>query len=120
MPDLTDGDYNKRVDEFDDDTVRFYESVKPDGYFYELYVLVDGLKSRIIVTKDGVSVDFKESGETIHTNINPNRVFKNKVRLDWDDLLKIINFLEVTEIEGKKYSKKEMDDSYREYLEKGN
>ena len=34
-------DYQGRNDGYDNNTVRFYESIDDDGYFYECYVLID-------------------------------------------------------------------------------
>jgi hypothetical protein len=112
-------DFEGRDDEYDDDTIRYWESHEDGEYYYELYVLVDGRVARIVVTNFGVSVDFKDEegqpSESIHTNIVPNRLFGETEKLSWNQLLKIVSILESIGIEGTKYSKKEMDEMYEKW-----
>lgn len=107
-------DHNNRDDSYDEKTVRYYESIDKEGYFYEMYVLVDGKKAAVIVTDEGVSVDFT-SGVCVHTNIVPNRLFPGKKMLEWSKLHKILKILESTEMEGKVFSAKQMKDRYKKW-----
>jgi hypothetical protein len=117
-------DYKGRKDEWtgtpdDRTTVRYYESIDEEGYFYELYVMIDGVKSAIIITNDGVSIDFRGGpnvGGTIHTNIVPRRLFEGEKELTWDKLEKIIRIIEVTDGEGRSYTAAEMEGQYQQYL----
>jgi len=105
-------------DGYDNETIRYYESLDDKGYFYELYVLIDGNYSAIIITEGGVSVEFREgpkSGASIHTNIIPENLFPNSKSLEWDQLCKIIKILEVSDLEGRFFSKKHMDDLFEEW-----
>lgn len=99
-------DFEGRDDEFDDDTVRYYERID-DDYFYELYVLIDGEKATISITEDGVSVD--QNGECTHTNIIPRSIFGEKESLSWPKLRHILRIVEKTGLEGKTYTAEEMD-----------
>ncbi len=111
-------DHKDRNDGYDKNTVRFYESLDKDGYFYELYVLIDDRKARIIVVNEGVWVDFLE-GDSIHTNITPDRLFQNKKLLFWEQLLHIIKILEKTALEGKSYTANEMTELYEKWQSLG-
>jgi hypothetical protein len=103
-------DYKGRDDEYDDNTVRYYESINKKGYFYELYVMIDDVKAKIIITNGGVSIDFVD-GRCVHTNIIPERLFKEN-ELTWPKLRKIIRIIENTEAEGMVYSQEEMREKY--------
>jgi hypothetical protein len=103
-------DYKGRDDEYDDDTVRYYEEVRENNYFYELYVMIDGIKSKIVVTKHGVIINSID-GSSIHTNIVPESLFKAN-SLTWPNLLKIICIIEDIGAEGKRLSSKEMRNNY--------
>jgi len=105
-------------DGYDDKTIRYYEEIDEDGYFYELYVLLDGVKAAIIILDEGVSVDFY-SGECNCTNIVPNRLFPNCKSLVWDQLYQIVKTLAKTGIEGRAYSKDEMEASYQKWKSLG-
>src|ERR1022692_743204 len=107
-------DYKDKNDDYDKDTVRYYTKLYEDGYFYELYMLYNGKKVAIIVTECGVSVDFRKSGKSIHTNIRPDKLFPGKSKLEWDDLHDIIDILEATDLEGKESSAKEMKKLHKE------
>ncbi len=105
-------------DGYDDKTIRYYEEIDETGYFYELYVRIDGQIARIIVLDEGVEVDF-DSGECTYTNITPNRLFPNCKSLCWDQLYKIVKTLEKIGIEGKTYSANEMDASLEKWKSLG-
>jgi len=109
-------DYVGRNDGYDDETFRFYESVDADGYFYEVYVLIDKEKAAIAITDNGVSVDFM-SGSSIHTNIVPNKMFQGQKFLSWNQIAKILTVLENTDLEGVTYSKEQMESSFQEWKE---
>ncbi len=120
-------DYKGRDDEWtggseDKYTVRYYESIDSEGYFYELYVNVDGIKSAIIITDDGVSIDYRAGsccGSSVHTNLVPRRLFGEKKELTWPYLKRIIRILESTDGEGRFYTKEEMRAQYQEWLDLG-
>jgi hypothetical protein len=105
-------DCEGRDDGYDNETFRYYENLSEDGYFYEVYILVGEKKAAVVVTEDGVSVDFLESGKTIHTNIVPKAVFSGHERLTWRQIAHILVVLSNTELEGRSYSKEEMDSLY--------
>lgn len=104
--------------DFDENTIGFYENIDDEGYFYELYVLIDDKKAAIIITDDGISIDFVD-GSCIHTNIVPNRLFPNMKSLPWKCLRKIIKILEDTGMEGKHYSAKEEEELYQKWVDLG-
>ena len=101
-----------RDDEYDNDTIRWYEENNKHGYFHELYVLIDDVKAAIVITNYGVSVNYL-TRESIHTNIIPERLFEGKKKLSWREVAKIVDILEKTGIEGKFYSKEEMESEYK-------
>lgn len=111
-------DYKGRNDGYDNHTVRFYESLDDDSYFYELYVLIDGKKAAIIITDDGVSVDMI-TGESIHTNIVPERLYGKRKSLQWKHLSKILELVEGSEAEGRVFSKQEMEALYEQWKSLG-
>jgi len=112
-------DFEGRDDEYDDETIRYYESLSSDdGYFYEVYVLIDGVTAAIIITDDGVSVDFKDSGESIHTNIVPKFLFGEQHSLTFAKIARIITILESTGTEGRKFSVLEMNSLYEQWKDK--
>lgn len=100
-------DWQDRDDEYTDTpdnetTVRYYANEEDaDGYFYEMYVRVNGDQAAIIVTPNGVSIDFRESGESIHTNLVPTRMFPEHATLEWDQLNQILMVLRRTGIDGR-------------------
>lgn len=120
-------DYEGRNDEWtggpdDKLTVRYYEKVYEDGYFYELYVMIDGVKSAIIITEGGVSIEWRSGPNcdaTIHTNIVPKQLFEGLERLTWPHLLKIIKIVESTGGEGLSYSREEMKELYERWKQLG-
>lgn len=120
-------DHEGRDDEYSKgphhkNTVRYWESIDEDGYFYELYVMIDGVKSAIIVTDDGVHIDWRAGrncGGTVHTNIVPRRLFGERKELDWSRLARILKILESTGGEGKSYTPKEMQEEFAEWQRLG-
>ncbi len=108
-------DFEGRNDGYDDDTIRYYESIDDDGYFYECYVLVNDKKSRIVITDEGVSIDFKESGETLCTDIVPKDLFPDHTSLNWNQICKILIILKNERCISEMKSKKFMDDNYEEW-----
>lgn len=110
-------DYEGRNDGYDKKTVRYFGKASSKGYFYELYVLVDGVKSAIIIDNYGVSVDFI-TGESIHTNIIPHKLFPGRQSLTWKHLRQIVNVLEGTSCEGKVYSRQQMETFYKEWKQR--
>ncbi len=78
---------------YDDDTIRFWESIGDDGYFYELYVLIDGVRGAIHITDCGVDVNFR-SGGGFWTNIEPELIFGKCKSLTWEQIFFIIFILE--------------------------
>jgi len=107
-------------DEYDDETYRYWESPdRNEGYFYEIYILADGEEARVVITDYGVSVDFRVSGKSIHTNIVPNRLHPGVERLNWGHLERILRIVRDTDLEGKTFSKQEMDDQYQEWKDLG-
>lgn len=111
-------DYKGRNDEYDNNTVRFYESIDDNSYFYELYVLIDGKKAAVIVTNSGVSVDYL-TGESVHTNIVPERLYGKRKSLKWKHLSKILEIIESTNGEGKIFSKQDMNALYEKWKSLG-
>lgn len=111
-------DYEGRDDGYDNDTVRFYENLNDNDYFYELYVLIDSKKAAIIVTNEGVSVDFLD-GRSIHTNIVPERLYGKTRSLKWKQLSKILETIEATDAEGKVWSSQEMEAMYNKWKSLG-
>jgi len=116
-------DWQDRDDEYTDTpdnetTVRYYANEEDaDGYFYEMYVRVNGDQAAIIVTPNGVSIDFRESGESIHTNLVPTRMFPEHATLEWNQLNQILMVLRRTGIEGRIYSREEMEERFRRWKE---
>lgn len=98
-----------------DNIIRYYEELHDDYYFYELYVVIDGIKSAIIVTKYGVSVDNLIIDSTIHTNIDPSKLYPEKKELSWNELNRIVILLQRTSCEGKSYSASEMRSAYNKW-----
>jgi len=89
-------DYEGRDDEYDNETIRFYEEVDDEGYFYEVYVLIDGGKAAVIITDEGVSVQWRageKEGGSIITPLTPEKIFPNQKDLTWDDIQKILKIL---------------------------
>jgi hypothetical protein len=84
-----------------------------------LYVIINDQKAAIIVTDDGVSVDFLVSEQTIHTNIVPKRIFGEREDLNWKRLRYIIHLLENTNLEGRLYSRAEMKKSFQTWKDLG-
>lgn len=105
-------------DGYDEDTILYHEKVYENWYFYELYVLIDDKSAAIVITDNGVSVDFK-SGECTRTNITPKKLFPDSKSLSWKQISKILKVLKNTGIEGKLYSKDEMDALYQEWKSLG-
>ena len=111
-------DYKGRNDEFDENTIRYWEEIDEDGYFYELYILADGEQAAVIIMDNGVHLDYR-AGNSIHTNIVPGRLFPNQKELKWSQIAKILSLLEKTDAEGMGFSKTEMDRFYKKWLELG-
>jgi hypothetical protein len=108
-------DYKDRNDGLDNDTVRYYESVDEEGYFYELYVLLNGVKGAIIVTDAGVSVEYREGelgGCVIRTDIIPEDIFGDRKDLNWNRLNYILHLVENNKTNGWVLVSEEMDDLY--------
>lgn len=104
-------------DEYDDNTIRYWEKHNEEGYFYELYVVIhsrydkdiDKKRTNIVITPEGVSLDIDTDPKTIrHTNITPNTLFPNKKTLTWDDIMYMVEILENTDLEGVSYNAKEL------------
>ncbi len=113
-------DWQDRDDEYtgtpdDKITVRYYSKEDDDEYFYEMYVRVNGDQAAVVVTPHGVSVDFRESGETIHTNLVPMRMFPEHATLEWDQLNQILIVLRKTGIEGRVFSREEMEERFERW-----
>jgi hypothetical protein len=98
-----------------DDTIRYWQTIDNYGYYYELYVIVGNKKASIIITNDGVSIEFLRNKDSIHTNIVPCRLFPNQKELKWDNLIQIIKILEATGCEGKTYSAEEMNEFFEKF-----
>lgn len=98
-------------------TYCWWEGIDEEGYFYEIYVCLDGNEAEIIVTNEGVSIEFRNSKlGFITTNIKPNRLFPKLKKLEWKHLNRIITILESTGFEGRSYSEKESEELYRQFL----
>lgn len=105
-------DFEGRIDEYDDETIRYYEKIDEDGYFYELYVLVDGDKAAIHITDNGVSIEFLW-GDTIFTDITPNKIFPEAKELDWDKhIAYILWILKKEKMKTSRTSAEEMKELY--------
>lgn len=97
-----------RSDSKFDDVIRYWQTVDNIGYYYELYVLAGTKKAVIMITNDGVSVEYITSGDNIHTNLIPKRMFPNQKELSWSDITRIVKTLEAINCEGKVFSAEEM------------
>ena len=96
-------------------TVRFWEDPnKKNGYYYELYVMVDNRKAIIFITPDGVSIDFKDDGSCIFYALIPSEIFPELETLKWKHLHAIIKLLKQAKFE--KCSKDQMSDLYQKWL----
>lgn len=102
-------DFEGRNDEYDDDTVRYYEEVNDDGYFYELYVLIDGKKASISVTNSSITVYPTWAGE-VPTNMVPSQMFPDLKKLEWKHLRAVLRLLEISSM-----SLEEQDVLYQEW-----
>ena len=110
-------DFKNRNDGLDDDVIRYFKNETDDSYFYELYVLIDGRKASVTVLSGGVSVDYQDAAcETIHTNINPGKIYPNHKKLTWDEIDSLIEILQNTGCEGKVYYRDEMEAMYQQLL----
>lgn len=114
MPALTQVDGSPWDDEEDDQTIRYYSEINEEGYFYELYVMLNDTHAAIVVNKNGVSIDLS-SGESIFTSFEPNEFFNGKEELDWGDLCQIISYLERTNCRGQRVSAEQMESFYDEW-----
>lgn len=97
-------------------TYRWCDETNEEGYYYEIYVVINDKEAKVIVTEFGVSIEFRDQ-TAIRTNIVPQRLFPEDKELDWGKLLKILDILEATNCEGKGRSKKQMDELYQQFLD---
>ena len=93
---------------------------KEDPYFYDIsFCLGESEKAHgIIITGFGVSVDWY-GGASTHTNLKPNKIFPGKMKLEEEDLIKIIDLLDKSGYEGMKYTKDEMEGFYQDWIDAG-
>ncbi len=112
-------------DDYDDQTIRYWEQHDEAGYFYELYVVIrsrhnkeiDRKRANIVITNEGVSLDIDTDPRTImHTNIVPQDLFPGKKRLEWDDMYAMVKILENTDLEGVSHNAKEL---YQKWVDLG-
>ncbi len=78
--------------------------------------MIDDVKAAVVITNHGVSVNYL-TRESIHTNLIPEKLFQGKQKLEWRDIVKIVRTLEKTGLEGRLYSKEEMEEQYRLFKE---
>jgi len=100
----------------DDETFTYYEDVDDQGYYYEIYAVVDGKRAAIVVWEASVHVDFV-TGENIATNITPGSLFPERTSLNWKHLARILVILATTGCEGKYKSREEMDKVFHQWLD---
>lgn len=113
-PALTKEDGSPWNDGEDDRTIRYCSEVNEEGYFYELYVMLNDTHAAIVVTNNGVSIDFL-SGDSILTSFEPNEFFNGKEELDWEDLCRIIDYLDETNCKGRRFTSEQMESFYDEW-----
>jgi len=115
-------DYEGRDDEhthagFHETTIRYWTNLSDEGYYYELYVIAEGQVARIVITDRGVSIDFKDSHETISTDLDPEAIFGPQTELEWDKHLSyIVHLLQKDKFVGKRQSKEDMNELYERFL----
>lgn len=90
----------------------YYEKVDDEGYFYEVYALMNTRKVRIVITDNGVSIECKNKGDVIFTDIDPSMLFPNKKSLTWGDLSVILNKIDDRDHESEFTSGKKMNEMY--------
>ena len=71
-------------------------------------------KAIIMITDDGVSLEYTRSGEHVHTNLIPSKIFPNKKELNWNNIMRIVQTLEDINCEGKVFSAEEMKKFYED------
>lgn len=89
--------------------IPYYEEIGEFSYFYELYVRIYNMKSKIVITNSNVLINFKNgklAGFTMLTSIIPDELFSGS-RLIWDEILQIIKILEDTYCEGELFNSHE-------------
>jgi len=119
-------DFEDRNDGYDDETVRYYEEISDRGYFYEVYVLIEGDKAKINITEEGVSVDFWDeeiqgANGSMMFKLTPNKLFPDRKFLEWENIEKIIKYVAIildadnlNEI-ATYFTADEMDNFYKEW-----
>ena len=69
----------------------YHEEIDDEGYSYEVYALMNTRKVRIVITESGVSIECKNSGDIIWTDIDPSQLFPDRKSLEWHDLAIILD-----------------------------
>lgn len=120
QPALTKANGDPWDDGLDDGTFRYWGGGTDENgdYYAEVYVLADGQKAAVVITRFGVSIDFY-TGERVHTNIVPDRLFPGRDRIGWDEIEQVLKLLVRTGGEGCRYSREEMQALYDEWQRLG-
>jgi len=87
-------------------TFRFCEELDEGFYWYAIYGKIKKKRIRICISNLEVSIDFYNGG-SIFTNLTPASMFPGHDHLDWGQITEILEFLETTKMEGKRYSRKQ-------------
>jgi len=108
-------EYEKTLIDKDGEKFPYSENIDKDGYLYEISIVWKKRDAEIGILNKGCHIAF-DDGELVDTNIIPELLFPGKSRLNERELLFILDILEKTNIEGKSYTKEDMDKLYKQYL----
>jgi hypothetical protein len=93
-------------------------SAEIDRYFYDITFTLADHAHGVIITSDGVSIDW-HGGSSTSTNITPNKIFPNRNKLNESELIYIMDLLEEINFEGYIYNPTEMENYYQKWKDLG-
>lgn len=94
----------------------YNEEIDEEGYFYEIQAEYKKEPVDIIILETGVSIDYINKGYHVHTNIIPNNLFGELLKLEPKHLEEILRIIAITGGEGKSYDTQKM---FKEWQELG-
>ena len=112
--------YNKILIDNDGEEYPYSESFDDESYYYQISIVYDGRDGELNILKPGIHIVFDDDESWLDFNVAPEEIFPNKSKLTEIDLLKLISILETSKSKLKTYSKKEMDEYYKKFLQEKN